>query len=143
MTSYNFDSNRTPKNSTSPISYHIFVVCRSLCRSDSATELHQFSLKVLLFSSHELFLCTHRKSSFFFCNRIIQIVAREAMHGVFFFGSFYRVKITGRQATSKEAPILVLAPHSSFFDSIIVVVFGPPSVLAKAETATLPLLGSE
>lgn len=53
------------------------------------------------------------------------------------------MKITGRQATSKEAPILVLAPHSSFFDSISVVLFGPPSVLAKGETESLPLLGSK
>lgn len=65
------------------------------------------------------------------------------MYGMYFFGSFYRVKVTGRPATSKEAPILVLAPHSSFFDSIIVVLFGPPSVLAKAETASLPFLGSK
>lgn len=65
------------------------------------------------------------------------------MYGMYFFGSFHRVKITGRQASSKEAPILVLAPHSSFFDSISVVLFGPPSVLAKAETASLPFLGSK
>lgn len=65
------------------------------------------------------------------------------MYGMYFFGSFHRVKITGRQATSKEAPILVLAPHSSFFDSISVVLFGPPSVLAKGETESLPLLGSK
>lgn len=64
------------------------------------------------------------------------------MYGIFFFGSFHNVKIIGRQASSKEAPILVLAPHSSFFDSISVVLFGPPSVLAKAEIASLPLLGS-
>lgn len=74
--------------------------------------------------------------------RILQVLAARAMYGMFFFGSFHHVKITGRQATSKEAPILVLAPHSSFFDSISVVLFGPPSVLAKAETASLPLLGS-
>ncbi|XP_055300763.1 lysophosphatidylcholine acyltransferase [Sitodiplosis mosellana] len=73
--------------------------------------------------------------------RIIQVLAARAMHGMYFFGSFHHVKITGRQATSKEAPILVLAPHSSFFDSISVVLFGPPSVLAKAETASLPFLG--
>lgn len=79
----------------------------------------------------------------FICNRIVQIAARRTVHGMFFFGSFYRVKVTGRQASAKEAPILVLAPHSSFFDSISVVLFGPPSVLAKSETATLPFLGSK
>lgn len=80
----------------------------------------------------------------FLRNRIVQIAARHTMYGLYFFGSFYRVKVTGRQASAKEAPILVLAPHSSFFDSISVVLnFGPPSVLAKAETASLPILGSK
>lgn len=78
-----------------------------------------------------------------FWNRIVQIAARRAMHGMFFFGSFYRVKVTGQQATAKEAPILVVAPHSSLFDSISLVLFGPPSVVAKAETESLPFLGSE
>lgn len=80
---------------------------------------------------------------FYFWNRIVQIAARRTVHGMFFFGSFHRVTVTGRQATAKEAPILVLAPHSSFFDSISVILFGPPSVLAKAETASLPFLGSK
>lgn len=80
---------------------------------------------------------------FLFHFRIIQILAARTIYGMYFFGSFYNVKITGKQATSKEAPILALAPHSSFFDSIAVVLFGPPSVLAKAETASLPFLGSE
>lgn len=80
---------------------------------------------------------------FLFLSRIIQILAARAIYGMYFFGSFYNVKITGKQATSKEAPILALAPHSTFFDSIAVVLFGPPSVLAKAETASLPFLGSE
>lgn len=71
------------------------------------------------------------------------MLAARCMYGMYFFGSFHRVKITGRQATSKEAPILALAPHSSFFDSIAVVLFGPPSVLAKVETASLPFLGSK
>lgn len=71
------------------------------------------------------------------------MLASWAMRGMFFAGSFQRIKILGRQVTSKEAPILVLAPHSSFFDSIAVVLFGPPSVLAKAETAFLPFFGSE
>lgn len=83
------------------------------------------------------------KSLLFWHFRIIQLLAARAMYGMYYFGSFHNVKITGKQATSKEAPILALAPHSSFFDSIAVVLFGPPSVLAKAETASLPLLGSK
>lgn len=65
------------------------------------------------------------------------------MRGIYFVGSFHNIKITGKRATSKEAPILTLAPHSSFFDSIAVILLGPPSVLAKAETASLPFFGSK
>lgn len=76
-------------------------------------------------------------------HRCFQVLASWTMRGMFFFGSFHRIKISGRQVSSKEAPILVLAPHSSFFDSIAVIAFGPPSVLAKAETAFLPFFGSK
>lgn len=78
-----------------------------------------------------------------FHTRCVQVLASWTMRGMFFFGSFHRIKVSGRQVSSKEAPILALAPHSSFFDSIAVVSFGPPSVLAKAETAFLPFFGSE
>lgn len=81
--------------------------------------------------------------SFWFVFRSVQVMASWTMRGMFFAGSFHRVKVSGRQVSSKEAPILVLAPHSSFFDSITVVLFGPPSVLAKAETAFLPFFGSK
>lgn len=57
-------------------------------------------------------------------------------------GSFYSVQVKGRQATPKEAPVLVLAPHSSFFDALPVVYLGSPSIVAKAETANIPFFGS-
>lgn len=126
----------------------------------STTPHHKFSLKamcsrcvlsIILFErtnlQGEIFsFWSHMRCIvivFIVWNRIIQIVTRRTMYGMYYFGSFHRVKVTGRQATAKEAPILVLAPHSSFLDSISVVLFGPPSVLAKAETATLPFLGSK
>lgn len=65
------------------------------------------------------------------------------MRGMFVFGTFHWVKIIGKRASAKEAPIIVVAPHSSFFDSLVAVLFGPPSVVAKAETACLPFFGSE
>ena len=51
------------------------------------------------------------------------------------------VRIDGEQAKSSEAPILVVAPHSSFFDSLPVVLMGAPSVVAKAETTSIPFWG--
>lgn len=67
------------------------------------------------------------------------------MRAMFFIGSFHYVKVTGVQASPKVAPILVVAPHSSFFDAIVAIVatyYGPPAAVAKAETAMLPFFGS-
>lgn len=70
-------------------------------------------------------------------------LAKYLLRGVFFFGSFHRIKCIGKQAPASEAPIVVVAPHSSFFDTMVAVVTGPPSVVAKAETASLPFFGSK
>jgi len=50
--------------------------------------------------------------------------------------------IKGKQASPRDAPILVVAPHSTFFDSLAVCVMGGPSVVAKAETSSIPFWGS-
>ncbi|XP_028029118.1 lysophosphatidylcholine acyltransferase isoform X1 [Bombyx mandarina] len=57
---------------------------------------------------------------------------------------FHRVRILGRQhqaGSSREAPVVVMAPHSSFFDAIAIVCLGAPSVVAKADTARIPFIG--
>ena len=51
------------------------------------------------------------------------------------------VRVKGQQASSKDAPILVVAPHSTFFDALAVAVMWAPSVVAKAETSTIPFWG--
>ncbi|KAK3930099.1 Lysophosphatidylcholine acyltransferase [Frankliniella fusca] len=63
------------------------------------------------------------------------------MRGLFAAGGFHRVHIKGRQAAPKEAPVLALAPHSSYFDALPVVCLGAPSVVAKGETGYLPFFG--
>lgn len=50
-------------------------------------------------------------------------------------------RVKGEQASSKDAPILVVAPHSTFFDALAVAVMGAPSVVAKAETSNIPFWG--
>ncbi|XP_054728941.1 lysophosphatidylcholine acyltransferase [Anastrepha obliqua] len=70
-----------------------------------------------------------------------QRVTSGAMRLLFASGTFYNVKLTGQRASPKQAPIMVVAPHSSYVDSIIVVATGPPSIVAKRETADIPLLG--
>ncbi|CAH0730042.1 unnamed protein product, partial [Brenthis ino] len=57
---------------------------------------------------------------------------------------FHRVKVLGRQhlpSSPRDAPVVVIAPHSSFFDAIAIVCLGAPSVVAKADTARLPFIG--
>eukprot|EP00092_Neocalanus_flemingeri_P007685 GFUD01008299.1.p1 GENE.GFUD01008299.1~~GFUD01008299.1.p1 ORF type:complete len:549 (-),score=148.34 GFUD01008299.1:996-2642(-) len=59
-----------------------------------------------------------------------------------FFCSGFSVTIVGKQASPEDAPILAVAPHSSFFDALAVCVMGAPSVVAKAETSSIPFWGS-
>jgi len=59
-----------------------------------------------------------------------------------FFCCGFNVKIVGKQASAKDAPILCVAPHSTFFDALAVAVMGAPSVVAKAETSSIPFWGS-
>lgn len=60
----------------------------------------------------------------------------------FWCGSFHYIRIRGRQATRAEAPILVAASHSSFCDTLVIYLDGPPSSVAKADAANYPLIGS-
>ncbi|XP_059143736.1 lysophosphatidylcholine acyltransferase 2-like [Physella acuta] len=62
--------------------------------------------------------------------------------GVFFVGGLYWVKTKGKQVSSKDAPILLLAPHSSFLDALPTVVLGLTSVVAKASTEDILLFGT-
>ncbi|BFG01858.1 lysophosphatidylcholine acyltransferase [Drosophila madeirensis] len=71
----------------------------------------------------------------------MQYMTAKAMRMLYTSGSFHYINMKGTPATPKQAPILVVAPHSSYVDSILVVATGPPSIVAKRETADIPLLG--
>jgi lysophosphatidylcholine acyltransferase/lyso-PAF acetyltransferase len=64
------------------------------------------------------------------------------MRVLFLFGGFHWVTVRGKQASPKDAPILAVAPHSTYFDALPVVLMGGPGVVAKGETGRLPLFGS-
>uniref|UniRef100_A0A8C5WFL9 Lysophosphatidylcholine acyltransferase 2 n=1 Tax=Leptobrachium leishanense TaxID=445787 RepID=A0A8C5WFL9_9ANUR len=53
----------------------------------------------------------------------------------------FRIHIKGIPASSVEAPILVAAPHSSFFDGIAVIASGMPSIVSRVENAEVPIFG--
>lgn len=56
-------------------------------------------------------------------------------------GGMYMV-VKGKQASTKEAPILVAAPHSTFFDGGIVYVTGFPSTICRSESGDNQHIGS-
>ncbi|ROI15903.1 Lysophosphatidylcholine acyltransferase 2 [Anabarilius grahami] len=60
---------------------------------------------------------------------------------MYFFGMGFRVVVKGKQASSVEAPILAVAPHSSFFDAIACIEAGLPSTVSRSESLEAPIFG--
>ena len=60
-----------------------------------------------------------------------------------FFSMGFTVTVKGKVASPLEAPIFVVAPHSTFFDGIACVVAGLPSLVSRNENAQTPLVGSK
>ncbi|XP_018654704.1 acetyltransferase-related [Schistosoma mansoni] len=66
---------------------------------------------------------------------LILPIVRMSARFAFFAGGFHWIKVQGVRASRKEAPIMVIAPHSSFLDALIVVALGMPSIVGKTESA--------
>ncbi|XP_027725345.1 lysophosphatidylcholine acyltransferase 2 isoform X1 [Vombatus ursinus] len=60
---------------------------------------------------------------------------------VMFFLMGFLVRVKGKIASPVEAPIFIVAPHSTFFDGIACVVAGLPSIVSRTENAHVPLIG--
>nr|XP_018912794.1 PREDICTED: lysophosphatidylcholine acyltransferase isoform X1 [Bemisia tabaci] len=71
----------------------------------------------------------------------LKSVASFVIRLLFFACGFHYVKVKGAQAKAEEAPILAVAPHSSFFDALPVIILGSPSVVARAENGNMPFFG--
>lgn len=54
---------------------------------------------------------------------------------------FLFVHVKGRQASPEEAPILVVAPHSTFFDGFAAFFSGLPYIVSREENKAIPLIG--
>ncbi|NXM08224.1 PCAT2 acyltransferase, partial [Tyrannus savana] len=59
-----------------------------------------------------------------------------------FFVMGFQVKVKGKVASLSEAPIIVAAPHSSFFDAIVCALTGMPSIVSRAENLSTPVFGT-
>lgn len=72
--------------------------------------------------------------------KIAQPVLKFLGHALFFSMGFI-VSVKGKIASPVEAPIFVVAPHSTFFDGIACVVAGLPSMVSRNENVQVPLIG--
>ncbi|KAL0271512.1 UNVERIFIED_CONTAM: hypothetical protein PYX00_008584 [Menopon gallinae] len=70
-----------------------------------------------------------------------KMVICTIMRALFVAGGFHWVTVKGKQATPKEAPVLAVAPHSSYSDALAVIYLGAPSVVAKGEIGQIPFFG--
>ncbi|XP_061670624.1 lysophosphatidylcholine acyltransferase 2 [Syngnathoides biaculeatus] len=59
----------------------------------------------------------------------------------YYFCMGFRVVVKGKQVGSGEAPILAVAPHSTFFDGIVCIVAGLPSTVSRVENLATPIFG--
>ncbi|KAM6968336.1 lysophosphatidylcholine acyltransferase 1 [Aplochiton taeniatus] len=73
--------------------------------------------------------------------RFVDKALRAIMRAMWFTGGFHWMRVKGRQAPPAEAPILTLAPHSSYFDAIPVTMT-MSSIVMKAESKDIPLWGT-
>ncbi|RMX50199.1 hypothetical protein pdam_00004832 [Pocillopora damicornis] len=64
------------------------------------------------------------------------------VRSILFALGFHRVKIKGKLALPSEAPVTVIAPHSSFLDILLLSEYGKaPSGISKMENLDSPFLG--
>ncbi|KAG7468322.1 hypothetical protein MATL_G00141720 [Megalops atlanticus] len=72
----------------------------------------------------------------FLCQAVMARLGR-----LFFFFLGFRVVVKGQRVRSVDAPILAVAPHSSYFDAIVCIVAGLPSTVSRTENMATPLFG--
>ncbi|XP_071750393.1 lysophosphatidylcholine acyltransferase 2 [Centroberyx gerrardi] len=72
----------------------------------------------------------------FMCRRVMAALGRT-----YYFCMGFRVVVKGKQVSSSEAPILAVAPHSTFFDGIVCIVAGLPSTVSRLENLATPIFG--
>ncbi|XP_037306758.1 lysophosphatidylcholine acyltransferase 2 [Pungitius pungitius] len=70
------------------------------------------------------------------CRKVMAALGRT-----YYFCMGFRVVVKGKQADSTEAPILAVAPHSTFFDGIVCLVAGLPSTVSRVENLETPIFG--
>lgn len=72
----------------------------------------------------------------FLCQKVMSTLGR-----LYYFSMGFWVVVKGKKVSSSEAPILAVAPHSTFFDGIVCLVAGLPSTVSRVENLATPIFG--
>ncbi|XP_042632710.1 lysophosphatidylcholine acyltransferase 1-like [Cyprinus carpio] len=72
---------------------------------------------------------------------LVDLVLKAIMRAMWFSGGFHWVRVKGQPALPSEAPILTMAPHSSYFDAIPVTMT-MASIVMKTESKDIPVWGT-
>ncbi|XP_041039792.1 lysophosphatidylcholine acyltransferase 1-like isoform X1 [Carcharodon carcharias] len=73
--------------------------------------------------------------------KTLDFLLKVIMRAMWFAGGFHWMSVKGRRALPTEAPIMTLAPHSSYFDAIPVTMT-MASIVMKAESKDIPIWGT-
>ncbi|XP_043921075.1 lysophosphatidylcholine acyltransferase 1 [Protopterus annectens] len=73
--------------------------------------------------------------------KIFDVVLKVIMRTMWFAGGFHWITVKGQRALPAEAPILTIAPHSSYFDAIPVTMT-MASIVMKTESKDIPIWGT-
>ncbi|KAK7910463.1 hypothetical protein WMY93_015147 [Mugilogobius chulae] len=73
---------------------------------------------------------------------LLHPVMRTLSRVAFVFLSFHWLKVKGRRADNKEAPVLVVAPHSGFMDMMVLPATELATVVSRSENSGLPVIGA-
>ena len=74
-------------------------------------------------------------------SRILRKPLRGLARSLLFCLGFHWVKIKGTLSSSEEAPILVVGPHSTFIDALVLSAICLPSGVSRKENDSIPLVG--
>lgn len=74
--------------------------------------------------------------------RLVDVCMRVIMRTMWFCGGFHWIRVKGECAPPSQAPILAMAPHSTYFDAIPVT-RTMCSIVGKLESRSIPVWGSE
>nr|XP_020475805.1 lysophosphatidylcholine acyltransferase 1-like [Monopterus albus] len=72
--------------------------------------------------------------------RLIHQCLQVIMPAMWFCGGFHWIQVKGKHAALSDAPILIVTPHSSYFDAIAVTTTMCSAVI-KLENRSIPVCG--